>query len=289
MNEYDRRVRKAAERQRGPMTNTGERTLEHHPIAALFPMLAEDELEEMAADIKARGLLQDIVLDQHGRVLDGRNRYEACARAEVEPRFTTYDGDDPDGYALAVNIARRHLTKGQQAMIAARARSVSEQSIRSVAERSGVTATRVGVAVTVLEHAPDLADAVVAGAMGLDEAYRIARENKTKADSAEAQLVRLRAEDPELADKVVEGELTIVGAWAERKARAAEEERQRRVATHLLCEIVPALAQTQGTATFARYDSSEALPGRAVTRDVIARAAAALDEMARTWKERDLS
>lgn len=28
--------------------------------------------------------------------------------------FVTYDGDDPDGYALAVNIARRHLTKGQR-------------------------------------------------------------------------------------------------------------------------------------------------------------------------------
>ncbi|MEV7908059.1 ParB/RepB/Spo0J family partition protein [Streptomyces anulatus] len=288
MNEYDHRTRDlAAETQGGPMINTQER--EHHPVAALFPMLSEDELEEMAADIKARGLLQDIVLDQQGRILDGRNRYEACARAEVEPRFTTYDGEDPDGYALSVNIARRHLTKGQQAMVAARAWLVSNHTARSAANHVGVSHARVVQASTVLQHAPDLADAVVAGAMGLDEAYRIARENKTKADSAESQLARLRTEDSELADKVVEGELTLVGAWAERKARAAEEERQRRVATHLLCEIVPALAQTEGTATFARYDPSEALPGRAITREVIARAAAALDEMARTWKERDLS
>jgi ParB/RepB/Spo0J family partition protein len=191
-----------------------------HPVADLFPMLADDELAELAEDIKQRGLLQPIVLDPEGRVLDGRNRLAACALVEVKPAFMTYDGDDPGGYALAVNIARRHLTKGQQAMVAARALLVSNSSQSSIANSVRVSQGRIGQAVTVRDHAPDLADAVVAGAMGLDEAYRIARENKTKGESAEAQLAKLRAEDPELADKVVEGELTLAGAWAERRARA---------------------------------------------------------------------
>src|SRR5690606_19400998 len=52
---------------------------------------------------------------------------------------------------------------------------------------------------------------VVAGAMGLDEAYKIARENKEKAEGVEAQLARLRNEDPELADKVIEGETSRAG------------------------------------------------------------------------------
>ena len=60
-----------------------------HPVAALFPMLADDEIEELAADIKARGLLQPIVLDAEGRVLDGRNRLAACEIAGVEPTFVT--------------------------------------------------------------------------------------------------------------------------------------------------------------------------------------------------------
>lgn len=260
-----------------------------HPVAALFPMLAADELAELAADIRERGLLQPVVLDGEGRVLDGRNRLAACAMAGVEPEFATYDGDDPSGYAVAVNIARRHLTKGQQAMIAAKARSLSKQDMRSLGEQTGVSAARISQAATVLQHAPDVAAAVIAGAMGLTEAYQIARDNKTKADSAESQLARLRAEDPELADKVVEGELTLAGAWAERKERAAEEERQRRVATHMLCQVVHPLSQMGGTSTFAKYDPAEALPGRTINRQVIDDAMKALEEMAAIWKERELS
>jgi ParB-like chromosome segregation protein Spo0J len=217
-----------------------------HPVAALFPMLAEDELRELAEDIKQRGLLHPVVLDAEGRVLDGRNRLAACALVDVEPEFTTYDGDDPDGYALAVNIARRHLTKGQQAMIAAKAWSVSDQDQRSMADHAGVTKTRLTVAAVVLQHAPDLVDAVIAGATGLDEAYRVARERKTAADSVEAQLVRLRAEDPELAAKVVEGELSLPGAWAERKERARREvidrEAGRAAASRLVADLKTAVS-----------------------------------------------
>ena len=262
---------------------------QHHPIADLFPMLGDEELKELAHDIAERGLLQPVVLDDQDRILDGRNRVAACELAGVEPEFTTYDGDDPDGYALSVNIARRHLTKGQQAMVAARARHVSGQSMRHVSGQLGLSRDRINRAAIVLEHAPNLADAVVAGAMGLDAAYETARENKEKAEGVEAQLARLRGEDPELADKVVEGELTLAGAWAERKARAAEQQRRRRVSTHLLCEIVPSLAQTHGTQAFAEYDPAEAMPGRAITREVIDNAMAALEEMAAAWKERELS
>jgi hypothetical protein len=213
-----------------------------HPVADLFPMLADDELAELAADIKERGQLQPIVLDTDGRIIDGRNRLAACELAGVEPEFSTYDGDDPGGYALAVNIARRHLTKGQQAMVAARALLVSNSSQSSVANSVRVSQGRIGQAVTVRDHAPDLADAVIAGAMGLDEAYRIARENKTKGDSAEAQLAQLRADDPELADKVVEGELTLAGARAELAERERKRAENRRDARALLTRAVDLLA-----------------------------------------------
>lgn len=200
---------------------------EHHPIADLFPMLAEDELKELAADIAERGLLQPIVLDAEGRILDGRNRVAACELAGVEPEFTTYEGDDPDGYALAVNIARRHMTKGQQAMVIAGAyKNYTEEHAKSF----GVSKQYISWARTVREYAPDLAEQVVDG-FPLSEAYKIARENKERAEGIEAQLGRLRSEDPELADRVVEGELTLAGAFAtleERRREATRQEEARR-------------------------------------------------------------
>jgi hypothetical protein len=217
---------------------------EVHPVADLFPMLGEEELGELAADIAERGLLHPVALDSDGRVLDGRNRLAACERAGIEPSFTTYDGDDPGGYALAVNLQRRNLTKGQQAMVAAKARLVSKQDIRSVAKQSGLNAGRVGQAATVAEHAPDMVDAVIAGALGLDAAYEEARKRKTAADSVEAQLARLRAEDPELADRVVEGDLTLPGAWAERRAREAQRESERRVGIANLRSVLTYLVST---------------------------------------------
>jgi hypothetical protein len=45
------------------------------------------------------------------------------------------DRPGPDAYALSVNIAHRHLTKGQQAMVAARACPVSGQTQRAVVAR----------------------------------------------------------------------------------------------------------------------------------------------------------
>lgn len=51
----------------------------------------------------------------------------ACKLAKVTPEFTRYEGDDPDTYALVVSIARRHMSKGAMAMVAARAYLVSNQ------------------------------------------------------------------------------------------------------------------------------------------------------------------
>jgi len=183
-----------------------------HPVASLFPMLADDELAELAADIKARGLLQPIVRDRQGLILDGRNRLAACKLAGVKPEYATYEGDDAAGYALAVNIQRRNLTKGQVAMVAAKARLVSRQTIRETGKTVGIDRTRIGYASLVLQFAPDLADSVVTGLMPLDEAYRTAQERKREAESDSAKLASLRKAYPELADRVTEGELTLNGA-----------------------------------------------------------------------------
>jgi hypothetical protein len=230
-------------------SGTTETTDQHrgmpvHPVADLFPMLPEDELQDLAADITERGLLQPIVLDKDGCILDGRNRYAGCQLAGIEPTFTTYDGDDPEGYALAVNIARRHLTKGQQAMVAARASAVSEKPLSVIANGSGLSKARVAYARTVLDYAPDLADAVLAGSVPLNNAYEQARDRKRAAESTDAQMATLRGEAPDLADQVTEERLSLPEALAALRAREAKRESERRVAISNLRSVLAYLTST---------------------------------------------
>src|SRR3954451_15304181 len=93
-----------------------------HPVAKIFPLLDEAGLEALAADIKAQGLLEPILLHPDGRIIDGRNRLQACRRAGVAPRFLTCEkpGAGLLDLVLSLNLHRRHLTEGQRAMIAAR-------------------------------------------------------------------------------------------------------------------------------------------------------------------------
>lgn len=171
-----------------------------HPATAIFPMLPDDELKDLAEDISRNGLLHPIVLDDHGRILDGRNRLRACEIGGIEPRFENYSGDDPDAYALSVNLARRHMTKGQRAMVAAKARPILGHAIRDAARSAEVGKSGVNRAAVVLDHAPDLADEVIGGTRSLDDAYNEARDRK-----------RLSEEPEEYRPLVTEGRAIVRG------------------------------------------------------------------------------
>lgn len=67
-----------------------------------------------------------------------------------------------------------------------------------------------------------------------------------------------------------------------------EERRQRLVATHQLCEVVVAVAQMRGFDTGWKYDAAMALPGRAVTTEVLTDARQAIDELLKIWDERGM-
>ena len=91
----------------------------HHPDAALFPMLSEQELAELADDIKANGLREAIKLDHTTEILvDGRNRERACQLAGIKPRYEVLPSDiDIFAYIISTNLRRRHLTDEQRRAI----------------------------------------------------------------------------------------------------------------------------------------------------------------------------
>ena len=92
--------------------------VKYHPIADVWPMMQEDQLQELAADIKKNGLIQPVWLYQ-GMILDGRNRWAACKIAGVDPKTKEYTGDEPTCFAVSLNDKRRHMNKGSLAAVAA--------------------------------------------------------------------------------------------------------------------------------------------------------------------------
>lgn len=160
-----------------------------HPLALLFPTIGTDELNELAADIKANGLREPITVmpEPDGRILDGRHRYLACERAGVAPRFRTFVGEDPVAYVISANLRRRHLKESQRAMIAARLANLEEGRPRATAqdyavsqgqaaEMLGVSRRSVQSAKVVRDHgAPELVEAVEQGHVSVNVASHVAK------------------------------------------------------------------------------------------------------------------
>jgi ParB-like chromosome segregation protein Spo0J len=158
--------------------------LEDHPIAALFPLLPDAELDALAEDIGERGLLSPILVHE-GKILDGRNRYRACLKAGVEPETAIYTGTDPIKDTLSLNLHRRHLSESQRAMIAAQLASlpvganqhaegaqIQAPSQASAAEMLSVSRSSVQSAKRVRDASPELAAQVTNGSLTVHAAER---------------------------------------------------------------------------------------------------------------------
>jgi len=91
--------------------------IEFHEAANEFPLLDKDRLSELANDIEKNGLRESIKLFK-GKIVDGRNRYNACLEKGIEPEFQSLpDGIDPFTYVWSLNGERRDITQDQRYLI----------------------------------------------------------------------------------------------------------------------------------------------------------------------------
>lgn len=198
-----------------------------HPIAAMFPMMDDDGLKELAEDISKNGVLHPVVFDPSGVLIDGRNRLAACKIAGVVPPVKVFEGGDPVAAIISENINRRHLTKSQRAM--ALAVAYPEPSKGGRGKKNSLVAKefsggQLSQARTILSRAPDLIDIVLAGGMSVEAAYQKARERMSAEEEAVMRVKSLARVSPELAEAVSNGLMEIDAAEKALK----EQERQRR-------------------------------------------------------------
>jgi hypothetical protein len=101
-----------------PIITITNAELTAHPLANLFPLMNHTDFTALRDDIAAQGLLEPLWLYE-GQILDGRNRYKACKELGIQPQVRTYEGADPLGFVLSMNLVRRHLNESQRALVAA--------------------------------------------------------------------------------------------------------------------------------------------------------------------------
>lgn len=197
-----------------------------HPMAQRFPMWPTDRLQELAADISANGLNIPIVIwRSEMMLLDGRNRLAACRIAGIEPNIEWFEGDDPRGLIVSRNIQTREMTASQKAMLLAVEYPDGGKGGRgnkTVTTLDGFSRELMSKARVIKHHAPDLADAVISGAVRFAAALSTAEGNRARASSFEARFERLQEDAPDLARQVTEETLTLdeaEGALAERQKR----------------------------------------------------------------------
>lgn len=156
-----------------------------HAVANIFPRMPGNEFVALKQDIRDNGLLEAIWLYED-MVLDGRHRYYACQETGTEPRFRQYEGNDPLGFVISLNLKRRHLTESQRAMVAAelatldKGRPKENAGIPAItqsdaAKMLSVSRDSVQTAAKVEREAPqEVAEAVKSGAMSLNLASQVA-------------------------------------------------------------------------------------------------------------------
>ena len=235
-----------------------------HPAAAVFPMLSEDDLADLAEDIKANGLLHPIRLDQEGRIVDGRNRNAACALAGVEPTYETLPAEaDIVAYVRTENRRRRHMSQGQLAMADALLLDIDggrTGAARDLSFDSKLSKGQISKGVQIRKYAPELVAGVLAGTEPFDKAYatavarKKAREDETEAGTRKTHQDRVRLErltrsHPDIA-ALVPDRLTLDAAEAaaaeESRRRAAEVEAQSRLMETVLNALDPGSRATPG-------------------------------------------
>jgi hypothetical protein len=178
-----------------------------HPIANVWPMLDDDKLEELAEDIRQQGQLQPIWTFD-GMILDGRNRFEACRRAEIKPIIMEYRGDEPTAFAVSLNDRRRHMGKSALAAVAAELEPFfAEDAARRRKETEGRPKKD---AAKLTERLPQVSNQPRA-LMAREEAAKSVGVNDRYVQDAK----KVKAEAPEVFERLKAGKITLQDAKRE--------------------------------------------------------------------------
>lgn len=200
------------------MSKMPVRDLRLHREASLVPDMRPDEWAAFVADVRERGIVEPLVVCDT-TVLDGRHRLRAAKETGLESvpvRMVQLDAAEARSFVIKAAVLRRHLTDGQRGMLSmmyAKAHPKPRSGGPRPKSEQEATATPRG---------------------GGSSGHRSkARENPARTEAAALfnatpkateKSAFVLAADPDLAEKVRTGEVTLAKAvqQAKRDRRLAE-------------------------------------------------------------------
>lgn len=112
---------------------------EFHEYANLFPLMNDDQFNGLVDSVRQGFNRSRPIALYEGKILDGRNRYRACIKAEVTPLFKEFVGDSDDAlqFVKRENLDRNHYNEGQRAMVGAKLKSLFEEQAKQRQQAAG--------------------------------------------------------------------------------------------------------------------------------------------------------
>lgn len=106
----------------------------------MLPPLDEEQRHLLRQSIEKNGVLEPVVFDEDGEILDGHHRVEIAEELDIEyPRrvVTDLDEEGKRRYAITTNVARRQLNPSVRSGLVAQLR-MQGLSIREIAKETGL-------------------------------------------------------------------------------------------------------------------------------------------------------
>ncbi len=182
--------------------------MEIHEYAKIFPPMSEEEFNELVEDIRQNGQLEPIIVYED-KILDGKNRYNACMKLGIKPKMVDYNGENltPLNFVISKNIKRRHLTASQKAILALEIKPLLEKEAKK-RQLSGLKQFQEGAVTLKKEEREEKGEAN-------EQAGKIMGVGRDYVYKAE----KVKKEAPELIEKIMAGEMNLNQAVKEVKRK----------------------------------------------------------------------
>jgi DNA modification methylase len=189
-----------------------------HEVANLFPLMTPEEFTALKADIQANGLREPVWTWQ-GKVIDGRNRLRACEELGITPPVREWDGKGSlVAFVVSLNLHRRHLTGSQRAALGVEVEPMlaKEAKKRQRAAGGDKKSEKARANGSVQGKCPESIPAPQAR----DEAAKLTQTHGRYVQAAK----KVKAEAPELFEKVKNGKMTLPQARTDVKRQQKRKE-----------------------------------------------------------------